>query len=97
MAISVNLDVFVHVLAAYQSIIKNVGKHCYDEPVRVEVACNRTNQHILNVWHYTTTHYETHEPSRCLSCIFAETFSGEVEDSTPHHRCTKTAEEDEDA
>ena len=94
---SIDLDIFVDVLAAPEAIEQDVGNHCDDEPVGSEIAGNWTNEVVLDEWHDTTTNDHGHEEARSLGGIFAQSFGREVEDAAPHDGGAETAEEDEEA
>ena len=94
---SIDLDIFVYVLAAPEAIEEDVGNHSDDDPIGSEISGNWTNEVVLDEWHDTTTYYHGHEEARSLGGIFAQSFGREVEDAAPHDGGAETAEEDEEA
>ena len=93
--ILVNLDVFVHVLAADSTVEQNVGQHGDDKPVGGNGACALGNR-LLDEWHDTTTHNHCHEDTAGSLGVLAESLNRQVEDTTPHDTGAESAGSDED-
>ena len=85
-AVSVDRDVFVDVLAAYEGVVEQVEQHGDDEPVAAHVAERGGEQVVLHERHDTAADHEHHEDTRSLLGVFAEAFDSKVEDTAPHER-----------
>ena len=91
-------NVFVDVLASDEGVEQDVGGAGDDHDVACHVAAGPVGDEALETDHDGEAEYHRHERAGGDGGVFAEAFSGEVEDGTPHHRRAETHEDEgEDA
>ena len=78
-------DVLIHVLAAYEGIIEHVCQGEQIDEIAWHVA-HEVGEEVLYHWENAAAYHHHHENAGCLGGVFAEAFSGKVEDGCPHHR-----------